>query len=239
MSARGRLAAALRAVVFAALAVGVAACGGGEGGDEVDVAAVDAPALLEAAAARIEQARSFRFRLDHENGGTVILDAIQMQSAEGEVAGPDEMSLQIKALAGPLNVALGIVVLPDQAWVTNPLTGRWERQDIDVSAFFDPANGVTALMRGVREARVAGTETVDGVAMYVVEATVDSGDLSLFAQGAPAGQPLGAKAWIGVDDPLVYRIEVTGAITAAEPANLVRRLTLRDWGAEIAISPPR
>lgn len=234
MIGRARYAATLLALP---LVVALVACGGG--GDSADVAAVDAPELLERAAARVEAARSFRFTLEHENGATVILSGLEMRSAKGEVAGPNELAMTVDAQAGPLSVQVGIVVLPDQSWVTNPLTGRWERQDLNVSAFFDPAQGVTALMRGITDARVSRTDTIDGVQTYVVEASIDSGELALFAQGAPAGTALAAKAWIGVDDPLVYCIEITGGITSAEPANLVRRLTLRDWGAAIAIAPPR
>ncbi|MDA0366595.1 MAG: LppX_LprAFG lipoprotein [Chloroflexi bacterium] len=233
MSRRALVATALLALTVSA----AAACGGGD--DGADLGAVDAPALLESAAARIETARSFRFTLEHENGATAILSGLEMRGAKGEVAGPDELSMTVDAQAGPLSVQVSIVVLPDESWVTNPLTGRWERQDIDVSAFFDPAQGVTALMRGITDAHVTTTDEIGGAQAYVVEATIDSGALALFAQGAPAGTALAATAWIGVDDPLVYRIEITGGITSAEPANLVRRLTLSDWGAAIAISPPR
>ncbi|MBM3141217.1 MAG: LppX_LprAFG lipoprotein [Chloroflexi bacterium] len=239
-SPRARLARRVAVALFV-LAVGLAALavgcrGGGGGGDVKDV---DAAELLRRAAERMDGVRSMRFLLEHQNGKAEILNGLLMERAEGAVAGADRLTVEVLAQAGPLNAKIGIVILPDQSWITNPLTGRWERQQVTIASLFDPASGVTALMRSVTSPRVTGREQAGVVDAYVVEAKVDSGELALFASGAPSGRELTAKAWIGVADPLVHRIEVTGAITTAEPANLVRRLTLRDFGAEIAIEPPR
>jgi hypothetical protein len=230
-----------RAVALAPLAAAllaaslVAACGGGQS----DVSGVDAAKLLQQSATRMAQVQSLRFDLEMQNGAAEILNGLQMTSAKGAVAGPNRLSLDADVQMGPLNATVKIIVLPDQSWVTNPLTGRWEKQDVQIAPFFDPTTGVPGLMRSVTTPKVTGTATVDGHKTYVVEAVVDSGELSLFASGAPSGKKLQARAWIGVDDPVVYRIEVVGGISASEPSNLVRTLTLSDIGAAIDIQPPQ
>ncbi len=230
-----RPASALAALALAA-AVALAACGDDGGG--VDVEGIDAAALLRSAAERTERAQSFHFVLEHENGATQIVRGLEMERAEGDVAGADRLSVEIKASLGPLNLELSIIVIGDDAWITNPLTRRWEREQISISEVFDPANGVTGLMRAAAGARVAGSDSVGGVSTYRVEATVDSGDVTLFGDPRP-GTELRARVWIGVDDPLVYRIELVGAVTAGEPDDLVRRITLSRFDEDIEIVPPR
>ncbi len=228
-------AAAVVALVLAALAP-LAGCGGG-GDDDLDLEGIDAATLLRAAADRTDQARSFHFLLEHEGGTTQIVRGLNMERAEGEVAGADRLRVEVKANAGPLNLNVEIVVIGEEAWITNPLTGRWEREDISIEEVFDPANGVTAIMRAASEAQLTGTEKVGGIRSYRVEATVDSGDVTLFGEPRP-GATLLAVAWIGVDDPLVQRIEIVGGLASREPDDLVRRLTLSRFDAEIEIAPP-
>jgi hypothetical protein len=222
-------------VLVALLAATLAGCGRGSS----DVSGVNAADLLQRAATRMAGVTSLRFDLEQQNGAAEILNGLAMTRAKGAVAGPNRLSIEADVSAGPLNATVKIIVLPDQSWVTNPLTGRWEKQDVQIAPFFDPTTGVPGLMRSVTNPKVTGTATVDGHRTYVVEAVVDSGALSLFSTGAPSGKKLQARAWIGVDDPLVYRIEVVGGISASEPSNLVRTLTLSDLGAAIDIQPPR
>jgi hypothetical protein len=226
---------ALASLLLLALTLAVA-CGddGAANGDE----SLDPAALLLAAADRTEAVRSFHFVLEHENGSTEIARGIRMTSAEGDVIGSDRLRAEIEASAGPLNLKVSIVILEDEAWITNPLTNRWEREDLSIEELFDPASGVTALMRGVSAPRLAGTEDIDGTPSYRVEATVDSGVVQMFGP-APAGRTLEAAVWIGVDDSLVRRIEVRGALRAGEPDDLVRRVTLSRFDEEFEIVAPR
>lgn len=234
---RGRL-----AIVLAPIVLLAAACGGDS---DFDAPSVDAGTLLLAAAERMDSVERFHFELEHENGFTEIVRGLQMERASGDVAGSDRLRAEVRARFGPLNVETGIVILPDQSWLQNPITGAWERESISIESIFNPSEGVTALMRSIAEraaergAAVTGSARIDGVETYRVEAEVDSGDLTLFAADAPAGLTLRAVVWIGVDDPLVYRVELHGAATRDEPADLVRRLTLSDFDGDIVIEPPR
>lgn len=218
------------------VALVLAACGGGD--LDVDTSEVDVPALLTSAADRMDEVSSFRFDLEHDNGTATIVRGLQMVRAEGDVEGADRMRLLVEAKAGPLNANIEMIVLPDEGWLTNPLTGRWERETIDVAAFFDPAEGVTGLMRSLEGGEITGAETVGGVDSYRVEASIASELMTLFGD-ARAGETIRLKAWIGIDDPLVHRVEAVGGIVSGEPDNLVRRLALTDFGQTFDIQAPR
>jgi hypothetical protein len=203
-----------------------------------DTSEIDVPALLLDSADRMEQERAFHFELEMENGLIQIVRGINIERAEGDIAAADRVDFKVEARVGPLLTELEIIVLPNESWITNPLTGRWEREHIDVTQFFDPTDGITNVMRVITDAEITGTETIDGTPTYRVESTVDSSLITLF--GNPqSGVELQLKAWIGIDDPLVYRIEVVGGVMAREEATLIRRLNLSQFGADFDIQPPR
>lgn len=187
----------------------------------------------------MDRVKSFHFALEHEKGTTQIVRNLQMVSATGDVVPPDRLRLDAKAKSGPLNIAIGIVTIPGHSYITNPLTGRWEEEQISVAAFFDPATGVTALMRAATEPRVTATEKLEGRETHRVEAFVDSGSMTLFTSTPVAGRKLKARAWVGVDDPVLVRVEIEGAVSAGEPADLLRRLTFSRFDEPIQIEAPQ
>lgn len=235
-----RRAALLAAALLAALAL---ACGGGDEGGEDGAAPEAAPPpdaaeLIAAAADRMAGVERFHFVLDHTRGATEIVRGIEMRRAEGDIDGPDRLRARVEGGLGPIDIDLGIVVLPDESWIENPLTGRWERIEIAIDALFDAREGVAALMRLVRDPAVEGRARVDGVETWRVSATADTDGLAIFPNAAP-GREVRATAWIGAADPLVHRIEVRGPIADGEDRDIVRRLDLGRFGEAVDIVPPR
>jgi hypothetical protein len=237
--ARARGLAPLLITLLGALALLAAACGGD--GDDAAGREPAPAALLEAAAARMREVQRFHFKLEHEGGGTAIVRAITMRSAEGDVDGADRLRMSLQGSIANVTIDTAIVVIGDDAWIQNPITRRWERERITVEDIFDPQRGVVALIAAAaaRSPRITGRERLDGIDVYRVEAALDSGELRLLP-GVPApGTAVPATAWIGVDDPLVRRIELRGGVAEGEPAGLVRRLTLSRFGESVTIEPPR
>lgn len=229
---RGRVALSLLLILFAGvLASGCRGDGGATKADGADV--------LKRGAERMDRVKSFHFALEHEKGTTQIVRNLQMVSATGDVVPPDRLRLDAKAKSGPLNIAVGIVAIPGHSYISNPLTGRWEEERISVAAFFDPATGVTALMRAATEPRVTATEKLEGRETHRVDAFVDSGSMTLFTSTPAAGRKLKARAWVGVDDPVLVRVEIEGAVSEGEPADLLRRLTLSKFDEPIQIEAPQ
>ena len=225
------------AAALAALLLLAAGCGGG-GGDEAPPDPVDPAALVAAAADRMEGVRGFHFRLEHERGATVIVRGIRMERAEGDVDGPERLRARLGGSIGPLGLEFGVVVLPGESWIQNPLTERWEREDISIASLFDPQAGIAALMRAAESPALAGSEEVGGVRTWRVESAYDSGDLAIFPSVEP-GHRVEVAAWIGADDPLVHRVEARGPIADGEDRDIVRRLELSRFGQDVDIAPPR
>jgi lipoprotein LprG len=148
------------------------------------------------------------------------------------------MQATIKGSLGPADFDLGIVILGPDAWLQNPITHRWDNEDITIDQVFDPQQGVIGLLRSAQSPAVAGTEKVDGVRCYRIEATLDSGDLTLLPGDPQPGRAVPTVAWVGVDDPLVHRIEIRGPVASGESDNLVRTLTLSRFDEDVSIAPP-
>lgn len=223
-------------VLWLLLAAGLVAACGGDGG--ADVGDVDADAVLEASADRMEGLQSFHFVVEHENGTTPIVRGLGMTAAEGDVVGAGRMRLDVTARLGTTNVRVGIVVLPEASYISNPITGRWEEEEIDVREIFDPATGVTGLMRQVTEVEAVDREEVDGIDAYVLESSVDAGNLTPFVSTAQPGTPVDVRVWVGVEDPVVHRIEVAGRVAPDDADDIVRRITLSRFDEPIEIAAP-
>ncbi len=223
-------------VALAVLALALAACGGGDDGR--DVSDVDAGQVLRQAAEALEAAESFHVRVEHENGSTQIISGLAMTQAEGDYAGLDRVRLEITARAFGTNIASGVVILPDAQYLKNPINGRWMEQDIDLSQVFDPSAGVSALMRGVTGAEAVRSEQIRGTEAYVIEASIDSGELRSIVSNAEAGQQVQARVWVGVEDSRPYRAEIIGVVAPGDAANTVRRVDLSNFDQPVEITAP-
>jgi hypothetical protein len=229
VSARAR---GLTACATLLVALLFAACGGKEPTE-------NPAALLERSAARMEQAKSYHFLLEFEGGTAEIVRGLLMRRAEGTFAGVDNLDSQVLVSVGPIDARVGIRVVNGESWITNPLTQRWEREQVSVAQLFDLSTGVTALMRSAQRPKLAGNETIDGVPVRRIDAELPSERFTLLP-GVQPGQTLKASAWAGTQDDLVRRLEVSGRVFAATPTTEGKvRLTLSAFDAPVTIEPPR
>jgi len=230
-------AAAFRALLIVlGPALVLAACGGST--DAGVVEEVSPAEVLAQAADRMAELQGFAFTLEHENGFTSIMQGLAMERAEGRVAGGESMRADVTARAGPMAVKLGVVILPEESWITNPLTGAWQRDQLSIAQIFDPATGVPALIRDLIEPTLVGTETIGGAEVRRIDAQIASESIQGLVPQAPAGLVLPVRVWVGVDDPVVHRIELAGKLEAQDGDNAVRRLILSDFDADSVIAPP-
>lgn len=148
------------------------------------------------------------------------------------------MKADIRARVGTLAIDMGIVALPDSSWMTNPFTRAWEPGTFDVSALFDPATGLPALLRGLIDPQLVGTEDVNGTSAHRIDATVDSGSLAALIPGAAPGTALVVRVWIGEEDPVLHRAEIVGSLAEGDSAEIVRRITLSRFGEDLPVESP-
>jgi hypothetical protein len=229
-------------LVAIVLVVVLAACGGGSDKPKDGGAKQPDPAtLLNEAAGHMEQVKSFHFALDHEKGTSPIVLGLNMSRAEGDVVRPDRLRADVEAAAGGIGLKLKLVSIGDKVKITNPFNpSAW--QDLPsgtkISDVFDPAAGVTSALRNVKDARITGEDSINGVKVWRVEGTVDATALSALATIAESGFTAKGTAWIGQSTPEVYRIRLEGPLGSKDTPEVVRRLELSRFNENIAIDPP-
>lgn len=243
---------ALLALLAMALALSAAACFGGDEEAPAPTATpaatststpiptptpVDPAAVVRESADRMEGVDRFHFTLDHENGASEIVRGIMMVRAEGDFDGAQRMRADIEGALGTVKFETAVIVLPEGSWLQNPFDRSWEREDISIEEFFDPHDGVAALMRKVTDPVLDGREQVGGVETYRIDVLADSGDLAIFPTAEP-GFEVRATLWIGVEDLLLHRVDVLGAISEDEEPDILRRLELSRFGEDVDIAPP-
>ena len=83
-------------------------------------------------------------------------------------------------------------------------------------AFFDPAKGVLAVIKGARSVVTIGSEEVGGVASYRLTAKVRAGALTPLLGNSASAELLPVELWIGKGDMLLRRIRLAGPTTSSE-----------------------
>jgi LppX_LprAFG lipoprotein len=106
-------------------------------------------------------------------------------------------------------------------------------------AFFDPAQGALAVIRGAAGATMSGSEDVGGVPSYRIAATVRADALTPLLGNPATSARLPVELWIGKRDKPLRRISLAGATTAKESATAVRTVELSAFGSPFTSSSRR
>ncbi len=216
------------------------ACGGGDDSAPPPQPSVTAAEALTKAGAAIGRLKSFHFLITHENGGSNIALGLVMTQAEGDISAPDRMYAKVKATSAGLNINVQTINIGDQVWITNPFNGQWQELPTGIKGndLFNPSTGVAAALGAATNPAIAAGEAIDGVATFLITATVDSGKVEAFAPVAEAGIPVAVKVWLRASDFVPVRMRLEGGLAPTEAANLVRQLDLSAFDEPVEINPP-
>jgi hypothetical protein len=222
-------------LVLALLAAG---CGGGEG-DEGPTAAE----LVSQAAEAFEETQSFHIVYDLANapsGGS----GLRLTHAEGDVAVSDGVQegieLQVAGTFSGIPLESQLVIVEADGFLKDPLTGAWRELDVTQvpGAFFDLLEGVPSVLRSIREVERAGEEQADGVDTYRLRGKITAERLAAFLGNTPSDELVPVELWVGQEDSLIRRIQVTGPVEADEPENVARTVDLSAFGKSVRIERP-
>ncbi len=198
--------------------------------------------VLAAAAQAMGAVESVRFTLERE-GAPVFIDdqgLLAFVAAEGRFVAPGTADALVTVTAAGLTTQIGAVVVEGQTWLTNPLTGRWERAPagyvFDPATLFDPAVGWRPLLAaGLSEVDLVDDRAGEEGTLYHLRATAAGDRVAVMTAGLAGGDPVRLDLWIDPDRDEVRRVEFS---TAADGGVADWRLSLADYGADFEITPP-
>ena len=208
----------------------------------------EAVALLEEAAAAMAALETFAFELETTRGASTILQGFELRGISGVVRRPADIQavLTVGVPFGELEItAIG---LDGNYWVEDPLAadGAWIElgRDLQLQSLINPDALILAAVRLVQNARIAGTEKVDGVATTVVEGTVDvAGTVGAFAGDSSEAAQLiadGAREivlWID-DRRRIVEVEIVGPLLTTESDDVVRVVRFFEFDEPVEIEAP-
>lgn len=219
-----------RAAAILACLLVVAGCGGGD----ADLPAVEE--LLPAAADEMAGVETTRMVVETEAG----LTELALRRVDGRLTrSGDAVGTAAIEQFGAL-MEISFVVVGDTFYYQ--LIGGWQELPLseastlyDPSAILDPERGVAHLLRAATDGTVEARETVSGVDVYRVSATLPGEALGSLLPGVVESAP--GTLWIGAERPLLHRAEVTLAGAAGGEAGTAT-VTWSEFDTPVEISAP-
>lgn len=204
----------------------------------------DAVAVLKAAGAAVMALDTFTFELSTTNGSSTIFPGVELESVEGAVRRPADLSATLTVKAFVQTLTISAVAVDGDFYIQNPLGGgEWERMGgtEGVANMVNPDWIVLAAVNQIKDAVI----TDDSEDLTLVEGYLDFAEtLSQVGEGNAAEleqvfalEPVDVAVWINGDD-LIERIELYGPIFASESADVEKRIELGGFNEPVEIEKP-
>jgi lipoprotein LprG len=220
-----------RAVAAALLVALAAGCGGSSG--------PSAKELVSESVAKTAAVRTFHLVIDVEHVPTPST-GLGLTFVDGDVVVPDKLRGRVGGTFLGIALSSELVVVGDQYFLKIPFTGKWRTIDVATlpSAFFDPEQGILAVIDGATDVTRDGSEDVGGVPTYRLKAKVRADSLKPLLNTAEGSQELPIELWIGKDDLLLRRLRLSGPVSPDEGEDAVRTVELSAFDEPVQISAP-
>jgi lipoprotein LprG len=217
----------LAAVLLVALAAG---CGGsGQSAEDLVAETVEATGAVE----------SFHLVIDVENVKTSD-SGLSLTFLDGDVAVPDKLKGRVGGTFLGISISTDLIVIGDDYYLKVPF-GGWREIDVDTlpATFFDPEQGILAVIQGASDLLLGGVEEVGGVECELVTGKVQTHVLKTLLNTAYGSRTLDLELAIGKDDRLLRRVRLTGPISPSEDGDAARTIYLSEFDEPVQIEAPK
>lgn len=197
---------------------------------------INPQAILDACGRAMTALKSYRFRIEHEGGGTPLDQGMSLTDASGEVAVPDKLALDFTGAAGNFAVKGSLIAIGEDVYMTNPLTGEWHAASsaLNPLKFFAPSQGIADILSQVRHPTLISH---DGGAFRIGGALPASALAPLFGETKPQND-VDITLTIDKAHLRLTRAELQGIITPTEPAGIKRTIALSNFNEPAGIEAP-
>ncbi len=204
--------------------------------------AEDIDVIIPAASAAVAEVTSVQFALVRSGAPAYIdpLETLSLLELEGRFVTPaDADALLTVEVGGALTTQLGAIALGSEAWLSNPITGRFEplpeSYGIDPSLFFDPKGGWKPLLDDLEDPELVGLEELDDGPAYHIRGTAPADRIQRVTANLVTGQDVLIDVWV---DPVTALIDAVEFDTVLGGETSSWALTLTGFGEPYEILPP-
>lgn len=201
---------------------------------------LDAQEVLRQSVERVLALESAEFTLEHQEGTTQLLPGIEMSKVYGVADIPDKFRFTVEAEVSNTFVETGVVVIGEQAYMTNFLTGQWQEVSKDILPlnFSNLGETLASIIGSVQEPTLVGSERWHDYNAYRIRGMVQSNDLSTLVPNAGDGFDIELELLVDRDQGLLLQVIITGQMVATDLPQTVRVLTLDAIDAPVEITDP-
>ena len=203
-----------------------------------------ASSLLTAAQQHFNDAKSFHFVMttDHlgpKPAGEPTLSSLS--AAEGDVQRPDRLNTSGTLDLGGLSVSTRLIIVGDQAWYQNPLTGSFDEDDTYAGfvKLFDPSKGLGVALTTLRNPSLPSSSSSNGTPCWKISGDVDTSSLgSLLGEAATGTKAPRATLCVGKTDGRLYSIVLTGQVVNGDSDQTTRTFVISKYDVPVTIQAP-
>lgn len=204
----------------------------------------DAVAVLKEAASAVMALDTFKFSMETTAGSSTIFPGVELESVEGEVRRPMDVSATMTVKAFTQSMSASAVVVDGDVYVQNPLSGgAWENMGSapEISTMINPDWLLLAAINLIQDAAITSED--DGITL--VEGYVNLSETigELDAEGTQqvenflASEPVDVAFWIDENN-LINAAELYGPIFANESPDVEKRIELSGFNEPVEIEAP-
>lgn len=226
---------ALLALVAAFLPAG---CGGGSGSTQT----VDAKKVVADAVPAMQALKSFHIVYEVAKPDTAKpAQGLEIAKITGDVTGDGKMKAAIDVLQNGIPLQVNFVAVGDIHYVQDPTSQKWQ----GVPAAMSPVGklnlnlGAIQILQKIDKLEYVDSQDVGGVKTHHLKGSVPPTEVAGIVGAVTATEPFASEIWVGVDDHLVRRIQITGAATTGEDPKTARTIDLSAFDAPVAIEAPQ
>ena len=180
--------------------------------------------------------RTFHFDLTHEVGTSQFLPGLNVERTSGQLDIPDNLEVEFTGLFGDLPLRVKLIALGDVNYMTNPLTGVWEKVDPKVSpiAFFKPKEGFKLVMSSITEASFMEPSGE----IYSISGVMPPSSLAPLMGITKDDGLVDVELEIESDTFLLTRVRISGPVTPLDQPDTVRVVVLSKFDEPATIRAP-
>ena len=245
----------LLAVAMVTLALITAACGGSQEATPSEISPtpsatstseptptptvppIDIDTVLSLTGETMAGLSSFHVRLDHEAGSIQLIPGLNIAEAEVDVVSPDRLSASFRGGFGGFAVRATLIVIGEDSFLTNPLTGEWEQIQTDVSplGFFSPSRGISTIVSEVHSVEVS-SEAVGTV--LTLSGELPAKALESLLGPSEEGASVKVEMVIDTQGHFLTSARIEGKVVPSDVEDAVRILSLSKFNETIVVEPP-
>jgi predicted small secreted protein len=222
-------------LLLAAVLTGVSACNGG--GEDVDPDAV-----LKQASTAMKEVAGFHFVYEvHKPASAKPAAGLDIARITGDVNSEGNMQATIDVTQGGVPLQLGFVAVGDTHYIQAPPSQKWQSIPAEKSPVgsLSLSAGTIQILDRITDTAYEGRAGKGGTETYHISGMVAAEEVEAIVAMVNTTDSFPTDIWIGVEDSLVYEVDIKGAATPSEDPDIWRSIVLSDLDTFVDIQPPQ